>query len=772
MTKVTGTPSSFPGVASEAVLAQIEFLPALDVVAGFAVGPHGAASVRARRPVIDADLVRTELEQVDALAALLRGGDALRPEPVADLDQLLALLRIPGTVADGPMLAEAQRTLVAIGIVGRDVARVAREAPVLRSFIVDLPPGELAKKIGAALESDGSVKDNASPDITRARRKVREARQRLVAFLDGLLRSLSKHAPADAVATVRNGRYVIPVLREARARVSGIVHGESGSGATLFVEPTAAVEQGNDLAEAEGDEARAILALFRSLTDMLRPHVAQVESGWRMCVAVDDLYARSRAAMEWRAQRPRIDEARDRFAIRQGRHPLLIAELGLEAAVPFDLEIEPGEHVLVISGPNTGGKTVLLKAIGLCGALAQAGVIPPVGDGTTLPVFRGIFADIGDRQSIAESLSTFSAHVATLKGVLERADDLSLVLLDEMGSGTDPAEGAALAAAALTVLAKRHALTVATTHLSQLKELATTTPGVVNASLRFDGDSMRPTYELIKGVPGRSYGIAIARRLGLPADLLADAESRRSDRERSLDTLLAEMEAKSADLTRRERETLERETAFSEARVDLESLRAELERKSAELAAQGREMERSGREQARQFLLDARKRVEEALGLARAAMTEATAKEARRLIEEGVQSEAEAVKKLKEAAAAKGWTVKGQKGSLDSASREPAAAPKVVIRRPSTHDERVMTAVSEIDLRGMTGDEAESIIVRAVDDAILADLPSLRIIHGKGTGALRVRVAAILKGDTRISAFRVAPAEQGGTGVTIVEFSA
>ncbi len=777
---LTGTPSPFPGVASEVVLAQLEFGAVLDVVAAFAAGPLGAAAVRARRPVADADLVGGELERVDALARLLRQGDPFRPEPVADLAPVLSLLAVPGAVAEGPALADLQRALAAMQLVGRELGRVAREAPALAGLVIELPPPALAKTLASALEADGTVKDTASPAVARARRAVRDARAKLVAYLEGLVRSLGAHVPPDAVVTVRGGRYVIPVLRESRARVSGIVHGESGSGATLFVEPGAAVELGNDLAEAEGDEARAVHALFRQLTDAVRPHAAQVEAGWRMCIAADDLYARARAAVEWQAQRPRLEPSRSAFAIRQGRHPLLIAELGLAAAVPFDLDLEAGEHALVISGPNTGGKTVLLKAIGLHVVLAQAGVIPPAGDGTTLPVLTGVFADIGDRQSIAESLSTFSAHVATLKSVLDGADAGSLVLLDEMGSGTDPAEGAALAAAALTALVRRGSLTVATTHLSRLKELATTTPGVVNASLRFDGESMRPTYELVKGVPGGSYGLAIARRLGLPADLLADAEARRSDRERSLDALLAEMEAKTSALATREREADERERAAREGRADLEALRAELEARRAEVERETRELERSGREQARRFLLDARQRVEEALGLARAAMTEATAREARRLVEDGVRAEAEAVKKLKDAAAAKGWKIgEREKGKRErgkgEGQTEPGRAghPEPVHGLPSHSPFPIPhSPSSEVDLRGLTGDEAEAALVRALDHAILDDLPSLRVIHGKGTGALRARVGAVLKADRRVSGFRLAPAHLGGTGVTVVEFPA
>ncbi len=324
-----------------------------------------------------------------------------------------------------------------------------------------------------------------------------------------------------------------------------------------------------------------------------------------------------------------------------GRHPLLLA--GAEPVIPFDLELLEHERTLLISGPNTGGKTVLLKAVGLATALAASGIIPPVGPGSRLPVFRRFFADIGDRQSIAASLSTFSAHARMLRRVLEEADDATLVLLDEIGSGTDPAEGAALAAAALVSLTERGSITLATTHLGSLKDLAGHTHGIVNASLQFDAVTLTPTYRFLKGVPGRSYGLAIARRLGVPARILADAEARVPDAERSLDALLAAVEE-------RERELRSAQAKQEERALDLESLSARLAAQNesqaareAELKRKEKEAERVGRQQARAYLLEARERVEEALGVARGAADEAAAREARRLVEEGVREAGEAL---------------------------------------------------------------------------------------------------------------------------------
>ena len=339
---------------------------------------------------------------------------------------------------------------------------------------------------------------------------------------------------------------MIPVRRDSRSRPAGIVHDESGSAGTLFIEPSDAIELGNALREAQVDEERETLRVLRELTDLLRPQVSQVRDAVEMCVAVDDLVARARYAVASHAEAPEVAAAPTALKIVNGRHPLLLA--GSEPVIPFDLELDQQERTLLISGPNTGGKTVLLKAVGLAAALAGSGIIPPVGPGSRLPIFRRFYADIGDRQSIAASLSTFSAHVRMLRRVLEEADDATLVLLDEIGSGTDPAEGAALAGATLVSLTQRGSVALATTHLGTLKDLASHTPGIINASLQFDAVTLTPTYRFLKGVPGRSYGLAIARRLGVGAEILADAEARVPDAERSLDTLLAAVEQREREL--------------------------------------------------------------------------------------------------------------------------------------------------------------------------------------------------------------------------------
>jgi DNA mismatch repair protein MutS2 len=460
------------------VLETLEFPTALGSVAAHAAGPLGAARVRSRTPAFanhGPDTIRAALAQVAELAALLITDEGIRAEPVPDLAPWLELLGVPGSALEGAALAEMTMALAAARVTAADLKRLAPTAPRTAALRVDPPPKELETRLRAAIGPDGTVLDGASRDLARARQHVREARQRLVQKLEKMLGALdpAERAP-DAAVTLRGGRYVIPIRSTARSRVGGIVHDESATRSTVFVEPPEVIELGNDLRAAESAEQREVLRVLRDLTDALRPHQGTLAAAWEMCIAFDDLCARARYAVEVNGFAPTIGEGP--LKIRAGRHPLLGTE-----AVPFDLDLAPDEFTILVSGPNTGGKTVLIKAVGLLCLLAQSGIIPPIGPHSSLPVFTAVFADIGDRQSIAASLSTFSAHVAALRGILDGAGPSSLVLLDEIGSGTDPAEGGALASATLKALTRRRAVTLATTHLGALKQLAAETVGIVNA---------------------------------------------------------------------------------------------------------------------------------------------------------------------------------------------------------------------------------------------------------------------------------------------------
>ncbi|MFL5460935.1 MAG: endonuclease MutS2 [Gemmatimonadales bacterium] len=810
-----GTPSPLPEAQIADALETIEFEAVLDLVADHAAGPLGAARVRSRRPTQGLDWIRAELDRVGEVAGLFRGGDGLVSEAIPDVTQVLARLRIQGSVLDGLDLVALLQVLRAARGVHADLERIARLAPLSAELLRPLPEKTLERRLDQSVDPDGNLLDTASPRLAAARREVQAARQRLLRRLDTLLRGLeSGSTPSDASVTVRGNRYVIPVRRDSRSRPPGIIHDESGSAGTLFIEPSETIELGNALREAQVEEERETLRVLRELTDLLRPHLTVLRDIVEMCVGVDDLVARSKYAAAVGGEKPMVAEAPALLRIVNGRHPLLLA--GNIEVVPFDLALALEERTLLVSGPNTGGKTVLLKAVGLAAALAASGIIPPVGEGSALPVFRRMYADIGDQQSIAASLSTFSAHVRRLRQILDQADDATLVLLDEIGSGTDPVEGAALAAATLVSLTQRNSVTLATTHLGALKELASQTEGIVNASLQFDAATLTPTYRLLKGVPGRSYGLAIARRLGVGQEILADAEARVPDTERRLDALLAAVEERERELRLRQQEleerTIELDSLNARLRVQEESQTA----RDAELKRREKEADRDGRRLARAHLMEARQRVEDALAQARGAADEAAAREARKLVEEGIVEQGQALESAEVDRRTGGQADAFQLGDRvqvgsgtagevleirsdgkvviaagavrlvvepgDVTPIRPSARPPV---RPTSHPavrpsaslpsgpptQRV-PAPLEIDLRGMTGDEAETATVAAVDAAVLAEQPYLRIIHGMGTGAVRERVRRVVSRDRRISRYGFAPRNQGGTGVTIVEFSA
>ncbi len=782
-----------------AVLETVEFPSALERVAAHAAGPLGAARVRNRTPLQDRAAIRDALAQVAELAAQLLTDDTLRAEPVSDIADPLAVLRIPGSVLEAMALAELGMTLGAVRTVGATLGRLERAAPRTAALKTPALPKQLEIRLTESIAPDGAVLDAASRELARARKAVRETRQRLVARLERLLGALDPQDRApDAAVTLRGGRYVIPVRSTARGRVGGIVHDESATRATVFVEPPEAIEVGNELRACEAEEQREVLRVLRELTDRLRPHREAIAAGWEMCIAFDDLCARAQYAVLVNGFPPEIGGGP--IKIRGGRHPLLVG--GEIAVMPFDLELAGDEWTVLISGPNTGGKTVLIKAVGLLCLLTQSGIIPPIGPHSRLPVFVRVFADIGDRQSIAASLSTFSAHVAALRDILAHADDQSLVLLDEIGSGTDPAEGAALAAATLRSLTRRHAVTLATTHLGALKRLATESVGIVNASLQFDVDQLAPTYRLLKGVPGRSYGLAIARRLGVADEVLADAERTVPDAERALDALLAAVETKAQALAERERALADAETATREEATRLAVRETALGERERETAKRERTQDARAHEQARAYLLEARKTVEAALGQARAAVDEATAREARRMLERAIEAAKDHGWADGQMAGAKsarvGDRVRIADGTVgvvrelrgDGALVIEAGAVRIVSRpeaiaavvgpesrpvtAPSVHPSirPSADAASEVSLRGLRIDEAEAELSRALDAAVLADLPYLRIIHGKGTGALRDLVQRVLEADPRVARWGFPPANQGGSGVTVVEFRA
>jgi DNA mismatch repair protein MutS2 len=771
---------------------------ALSLVAGHASSALGAEAVRSLLPSGDAAVVLDELLRVDQMSAFLFRAQDWQMPPLPDARTPLRRLGVGGSVLDPPELRDIAIILHGSAATRRAILQHEDDYPLLAAVagrMVRLEDAE--RRIRAAIDDAGEVRDNASTELARLRREMRGARNRIVERLQQYITTLpSRFQVADASVTVRDGRYVIPVRREGRGEVGGLVHDESATGHTLFVEPPVAIELMNRLRELELREAREVQRILRELTESIRGDQDGIVASFDALVEVDSLYARARYALHVNGHRPEIDVSGESFNLVDVRHPLLLATR--EAVVPFDLQLDPGERTLLVSGPNTGGKTVLLKAIGLVAAMTQAGVIAPVGRGTRLPLFQDIYADIGDEQSIEASLSTFSAHLKNLREIVEGADHRSLALVDEMGSGTDPAEGGALADAILRTLTRRGTLTMATTHLGQLKEIAAEEPGVVNASLQFDSVELRPTYRLLKGVPGRSYGLAIAKRLGLPPELLAAAESALPQGEREATQLLAELEDKDRALS----------DALAQAaneRARAARLREELESREASLRQRERDAEQRARQQARDIVLNARAEVEKAIDALRDAAAEGVpleeaARVARGRIEQRVRREAERAsaeparrppgRPLQQGAhvriAASGLKgvlvelrddratveVGGLRMQVPAAGLDATETPEAPVQRKARASAWAMPDFDvspEVDLRGLRAEEAIAQLTPALDAAIQADLPSLRIIHGKGTGALREVVNEILKADGRIRVLRPGGVGEGGTGVTVAE---
>ena len=792
----------------------LEYDRVLEWVAGRTASPLARRAILARTPGSDLDAAASELGRVADAMRFVQDKPSWSPPGAPDVSASLGRLTVDASTLEPDELHALGRLLEAGRKALAEFERRPEVQPAidrLRERLVELP--DVERHIDRSVDSGGEVLDTASHELKRIRSALRGAHQRIVRRLESYMGALDDRIRvADASVSVREGRYVVPVRREGRSAVGGIVHDESGTGATIFVEPPVAVELMNELRDLERDENREIGRILGELTDRLRPHADDLRGSLDAVVDLDTLHARARVALDWEAAPPSFAGPEEAISVVRGRHPLLLihterAEGG--EVVPFDLELDPAERTMVVSGPNTGGKSVFLKAFGLIVLLARAGIVPPVGPGSVLPAARRVYADIGDEQSIAESLSTFSAHLATLTRIVEEADEHALVLIDEMGTGTDPTEGAALARAILEELTRRGARTVATSHLGALKTLDAEGSGIVNASLEFDSERLSPTYRLVKGRPGRSYGLAIARRRGMSEFVMDRAEELVEEGAASLEDLLERLET-------REREAADLVERLDHEKSEVQRLRREIEERDQKLRRRERTAETRAREQAHQLLMNAREEVEAAIAEVKDAggeLDEETATRARRQVEEAAREQRERAKRRK--AGGKPSTdveeileelepgvrvrigeagttghvleVRDRKVAVDvSGLRMEMPAADVTILPPLEDDEdsarkRRSSAGSgwtgdtsagshEIDLRGQRVHEVDLSLGRALDGAVLADLHQVRIIHGKGTGAVKARVRELLERDARVESFRDGQRGEGGSGVTVAMF--
>jgi DNA mismatch repair protein MutS2 len=764
----------------------------------------GRDLAQAAVPASALGVIEAALEETQQARTALSLLGSLPWDLVPDVRPTLDAVRIPGSVADGgelyalvPLLEGATRLFA----YGRSLGAAAPVvAARLRAFPLQKALGDLLRR---SLAEDGGVRDEASPALRRVRARLVELRREVVAQLERhFQRPDAESLFQERYVTIRHGRYVLPVRTDARGRLPGIVHDRSQSGATLFVEPQSAVEGNNELVQAAREEEAEVLRVLAALTDAVRMALPDLVRLVEDMGDLDLVFARAELAERMEAVKPGVGAERQ-VAVRAARNPLLLAQSWKEPGrivVPVDLDLDGERPLLVITGPNAGGKTVALKTLGLLSLMAQAGCHVPAREGARLPVFTQVFAIVGDEQSVAENLSTFSAFVKQLKEVLEHVDGTSLVLLDELGAGTDPDDGAALAQAVLEELAERGALCVASTHLEPLKAFASTYARARNASVEFDAERLAPTFRLVYDRPGQSYALAIGARLGLSPDLIARADRHRTAHQRQLQDLLARLDE-------RDRRDAERAAAIARREAESAALR---ERARAELAAAertARETVDRARTESRRLVGEVRRAVnEEWERLRQGERTRADLDKSRRRLGEIAQAGRDAAEaspravadRLAEAGdpvevahlglrgrvlAIEGGTATVQAGTVTVKvprealqitgvpSAPPTGAPASAgpARRPAraiTVPERSGVA-PELHLIGRTTDEARDLLEKYLDDAFLAGLGTVRIIHGKGTGALRRAVADVLALHPLVAEHRPGAPDEGGAGATV-----
>jgi DNA mismatch repair protein MutS2 len=778
-------------------------------VAGHTNATLAARTLVAWRPLASLDEAREALAEVTE-GMDLAASEARLPAPyVEDQSRALRALGVQGAMLEGAELVSAARTLEGVRRLSAFLRRGDRWPRLAVRFQNAPALPELERRILDAFDTEARLVDHASPELQRLRGEVRRHRAGLVDLLNRLIARLPHTlVAADSRPTVRDGRYVVPLRREALSEVPGIVHDESSSGATIFLEPHETVERNNLMRHAELDVRREEERILLELTTALAERRDDLEHAARLALHAETVLARARYALDVNGHPPVLGGEALRLVA--ARHPLLVARSAERAAregdrgdvVPLDLALEPEERALVVTGPNTGGKTVLLKTVGTAVLMTQAGMVPPVGPGTELPWHGAGIVDIGDTQSIAEDLSTFTAHLTRLRAAIDAARPGTLILVDEIGASTDPAEGSALAAALLEAWTERGARAIVTTHYHALKALAGSTPGLVNGSLAYDVDRNLPQYRFVKGVPGRSFGLELAERWGLGADVLARARGRLDTGLRDLDeltrrlaieekALVAERRALEAERraigdaeSARARRIMEEAAARREAAERrLEELESQLDRLREEVKSLQRKLrertaalaEAEAEARSAQALADEAARTAAGLRAEREAlrsetpMAEVEVGDRVRIPRYQVEGEVVAVDRVGDTCAVRVGQVRIACALSELEFLEPAAGerPATTVAGDASLEPEPTELPLEIDLRGMSADEIAFPVAGAIERAYHTGRPVIRFIHGKGTGVLRGRVRELLEKHPYIREFRLGHWNEGGDGVTI-----
>lgn len=785
------------------VLRVLEYDKIIRMLESKATSDPGRELCRSLSPMTDADAIeQAQTETAHALTRIFQKGNlnfgsnkplgmCLRSLEIGSILSMEELLRIAGLLENTARVKNY----------GRSDKEDAGQDSLTEYFNCLEPLTPLSAEIRKCILSGDEMADDASPALKKIRRSMVTTGEKIHSQLNGMVNGSARTYLQDAVVTTRNGRYCIPVKSEYKNQVPGMVHDQSSTGSTFFIEPAAVVSLNNQLRELEIEEQKEIAVILASLSARAGEHTMEIAENQRLMTMLDFIFAKASLAMDLNATRPLFNSDRC-IRIRQGRHPLL----DKKKVVPIDAELGKSFDLLIITGPNTGGKTVSLKTVGLFCLMGQAGLHIPALDRSELSIFTEVFADIGDEQSIEQSLSTFSSHMTSIVSILAQADENSLCLFDELGAGTDPTEGAALAIAILNFLHDRGIRTMATTHYSELKIYALSTSFVENACCEFDVETLRPTYRLLLGIPGKSNAFAISKKLGLSDEIIEAAKEQIDEQDVNFEDVISDLEASRVmiEKERREIETYKRE---------VESLKKQLQDKNDKIDQTRDRILREANEKARDILKDAKDVADETIRVFQKAGPGASMKDLERSREklrgkiDDKNSKLAIEKKVTDKPALRPEQLKKgdavrilSMGLRGTVSTLPDARGNLFVQcgimRSSVNvkdlvkiEENTISASNisktgggkmrmskslsispEINLLGKTVDEAISVLDKYLDDAYLSHLKNVRIVHGKGTGALRQAVHQHLKRIKYVKSFRLGEYGEGDAGVTIAEF--
>lgn len=783
-------------------LKTLEYNKITDRLASHASSEPGIKLCRELQPMMDMDEINSALKQTsDAVSRIFRHG-SISFAGLKDIRPLTKALEVGSALGMSELLDICSLLKVAAGARRYGVSEDEAADSLSGMFDAIYDIADVRREIERCILSEDEIADDASAELKNIRRQMRICTERIRTELNSMLNGSDRTYLQEAVITTRGGRYCIPVKAEYKSQVPGMVHDQSKAGSTFFIEPMSVVRLNNEIREYEVKESEEIAKILASLSAMAGNYTAELDADYDILSQLDFIFAKAKLSFEYKGSEP-IMNTRGYINIRKGRHPLIDSH----KVVPIDVSIGDEYSELIITGPNTGGKTVTLKTIGLFSLLGQSGLHIPAADNSELTVFNDIFADIGDEQSIEQSLSTFSSHMKNIIEILAKVDSNSLVLFDELCAGTDPTEGAALAISILTSLHKLRVTTVATTHYSELKIFALSTEGVQNACCEFDVATLAPTYRLLIGIPGKSNAFAISGKLGLPQYIIDDAKESLASEDVAFEDVISDLEKSRVTI---EREKLELE----EYKKEVEDLKNQLKAKNERLDERSDNILQKAREEASAILREAKETADDAirkLNKANAAGMSVTELEKQRQRIKDNINKVDKGRVIKSQAPARQHkasdfhigdrvhvaslnldgtvhTLPNQKGELnvtigimnynvnmsDLTIIEEASEMRKLKQKSSGIGKLKMSKTAsispEINLIGMTSDEAIMTLDKYLDDAFLSHISPVRIVHGKGSGVLRNAVHNYLKRQKHVKSFRLGSFGEGDYGVTIVEF--